>query len=101
MNKEKKGYEVLEPPKGMKYLPTMKELKQLEKGDLVKVEFMSKNDRPSNESPSLERMWVIVEGIIENVVVGCLDNVPIDIPELSYGDVVHFPTEYIISIYNE
>ena len=87
------SYEILSPPEEMENRPTLKELNQLEQGDLVKLIFHG------IENHALENMWVMILKIKGNEVLGVLDNHPFSIEGLEEGDDVHFTLDQIISIY--
>jgi uncharacterized protein YegJ (DUF2314 family) len=86
------SYEILPLPTEMENRPTLKELNQLKKGDIVKLIFHE------IENHAIENMWVIVEAINGNEAYGILDNRPISIKELEVGDTIHFTLDQIMII---
>ncbi len=77
------------------YLPPVEEITALETGDLVKLIFRS---FARNKEFGAERMWVTITEIKPSGLKGTLDNDPVDMPELQFGDIVSFQPYHIIDI---
>ena len=86
-------------------MPSERERRTLEKGDIVKLMFdirLPVEDKSDTEPSGLiERMWVIVTGKVGPYYLGKLDNVPLTSDEqenLGSGDEVIFLPEHVIDI---
>lgn len=77
------------------YLPSENELLSLTSGDQVKLLFRA---IPPGPEFAVERMWVTITMIDGTNLVGKLDNVPRDMPQIRLGDVVSFQLSDIIDI---
>ena len=77
------------------FIPDEHRLSVLEVGDSVKLMF--RPDPPDREYET-ERMWVNIDQINGDEIVGTLDNDPFDMPQLKSGDQISFKRYNIISI---
>ena len=78
------------------FLPNAAELASVGKGDLAKLMFEYTHDI---EKWRIERMWVIVKGIENGLILGQLDNEPFEpTSSLKVGDIIHFARHNILSI---
>lgn len=77
------------------YLPSENELLSLTSGDQVKLLFRA---IPPGPEFAVERMWVTITMTDGTNLVGKLDNVPRDMPQIRLGDVVSFRLSDIIDI---
>ncbi|WP_395611985.1 DUF2185 domain-containing protein [Allosphingosinicella sp.] len=78
------------------FLPSPQELSALAPGDLVKLIF-----RPLQlgDTWDSERMWVMIDAIHDDQMVGRLDNQPDEIPALQLGDIVEFERFQVIAVW--
>lgn len=76
------------------YKPSAERVAQLKPGNLAKVIFAFDTDDP--RAPSAERMWLVIESVLDDRFVGRLDNDPIYIADLNPGDRVEFEARHII-----
>lgn len=76
------------------YRPSTEAIALLRPGDLVKLIFMFESQNP--EAPRAERMWVRITHLEENRFRGELDNDPLYIGDLKYGDPVEFEARHVI-----
>lgn len=76
-------------------IPSARELNSLKAGSIVKLGF---DVIESEDAPSSERMWVIVTTRSGNKFVGKLDNDPVVVRGLKYGDAIHFAADHILDI---
>ena len=76
-------------------LPSENELLALEPGDLVRASFRSV---PASPEWGAERMWVELQSIEENRLLGKLANIPSDMPQLRFGDRVTLLRSDVIDI---
>lgn len=97
---EKNGYELEDIAKNAtifcyKYpIPTIQAIGELKKGDLVKLNFIDKDEE-------VERMWVIYQKNDNGLHLGFLDNDPFDIERLNSGNEIWFHSNHILMIDNE
>lgn len=77
------------------FVPTDAEIAALRPGVFVKLIFESV---PPSSSHGAERMWVKITRQTEDGFEGRLDNVPLDIPQLSLGQIIPFRTHHIASV---
>ena len=100
LSEENKYYKLLDPRISAKetpftfYLPSANTIKQLKKGDSVKLIFLLiENIR---NGPRTERMWVTIKSRDENNFIGKLENRPKHIKELNKEDLIEFKDFHII-----
>lgn len=79
------------------YVPSMKIIRSLKKGDIVKLMFINEKQGQFHA----ERMWVIITQIKGDNFTGELDNDPYEIQNLKAGDEIHFKSRHIMAIYEE
>ena len=77
------------------YLPSVNELLALVPGDQVKLLFRS---IPASPKFEVERMWVTITTVGDDLLQGELDNVPFDMPQIGLGDAVRFQRSDVIDI---
>lgn len=77
------------------FLPSENELLALAPGDQVKIVFRSHPPSPKFDA---ERMWVEITATNGNDLIGKLDNVPCDMPQLNPDDVIALKRSDVISI---
>lgn len=77
------------------HLPPEDELRALAVGDHAKLMF--RGDPPGREW-AVERMWVQIVEIGPDHLLGVLDNVPNDMPQLKVGATVRFARHHVIDI---
>jgi hypothetical protein len=75
-------------------IPTTEEIKKITNGDLIKLLFTDKDD-------NVERMWVEVLEIEDNIFKGLLRNDAIELDDLSEGKILYFHSNNIYEIDNE
>ncbi|PKP80102.1 MAG: DUF2185 domain-containing protein [Alphaproteobacteria bacterium HGW-Alphaproteobacteria-18] len=75
------------------YLPDSDRLQAIEPGDSVKIIVRS---IPAGLKYDAERLWLEVLDISEDGISGKLDSVPLDIPQLQYGDVIRCKRWHVI-----
>jgi hypothetical protein len=94
-------YELIDPRPRAKsapytfFLPSQDEIDDIKPGDLVKLIFQSVPASPKWEA---EKMWVTVKEIHSAKLIGTLDNIPSDMPQLKYGDSVVFEPFHVLDI---
>ncbi|GIV97238.1 MAG: hypothetical protein KatS3mg057_1895 [Herpetosiphonaceae bacterium] len=76
------------------YVPSKKVLDKLAVGDFAKLIFAFESDDP--RAPSAERMWVQIERVDGNEFIGRLDNKPLYLKSIAYGEKVRFNHSHII-----
>ncbi len=69
--------------------PKESELEKIKVGDSVKVCINNK-----------ERLWVHVTEVCGNNLKGTIDNCPITLEEVSFGDLISFRKENVYSVFN-
>jgi|JI8StandDraft_1071087.scaffolds.fasta_scaffold136291_1 hypothetical protein len=100
LSEENKYYKLLDPRISAKetpftfYLPSANTIKQLKKGDSVKLIFLLIENIPNG--PRAERMWVTIKSRDENNFIGKLENRPKHIKELNKEDLIEFKDFHII-----
>jgi hypothetical protein len=77
------------------FLPTNEQLAAIQPGDEVKVIVRSSPPSPKWDA---ERMWVDIKAVEGETLLGALDNIPSDIPQLKAGDELQFPRSAVIDI---
>lgn len=77
------------------FLPSENELLALAPNDQVKIVFRSHPPSPKFDA---ERMWVKITTMNGNDLIGKLDNVPYDMPQLKPDDLIAFKRSDVISI---
>lgn len=77
------------------YLPSVQRLAVIEVGDEVQLLFRSTASDPKYD---VERMWVVVQLVSEDSLVGKLLNKPFDMPGLKKGERVRFQRHHAISV---
>lgn len=78
------------------YKPSRELIKTVKPGEIVKIIFQFESDDP--DTPRAERMWVLVSEVIDGEIFkGILDNEPIYIQDLKFGDLIEFKACHIIN----
>lgn len=77
------------------FVPTDAEIAALRPGVFVKLIFESV---PPSLAHNAERMWVEITQLTKEGLEGRLDNVPLDIPQLTMGQIVPFQAHHVASI---
>ncbi len=77
------------------YLPPQDHLDAIVAGDIVKLVIES---QPASREFDAERMWVQVTDREGSQITGALDNIPLDIPQLTAGTALNFEDYKIIDI---
>ena len=76
------------------FMPHPDELAALKPKDGIKAIFRQVDGETKYGA---ERMWVLIEEIVDGDVIGTLDNEPADMPLLKLGDRVRIPLTHAIS----
>lgn len=76
------------------HIPSPAEIDMLVPGDNVKLGFEDKKE-------GIEKMWVEITKVGPDRFEGTLNNDPALIPDLSYGQLISFKRNHILSIYSE
>lgn len=77
------------------FLPSAERLAAIEPGDLVQLLFRSLALSPKY---AVERMWVLVQLVAGDGLVGVLESTPFDMPGLEKGERVRFERHHSISV---